>query len=51
VLPEHAETRLSTVDIHTRNMVEFTGYRKFEGESTISFDDAEPPAAPVKIKH
>jgi hypothetical protein len=51
VLPVHAETRLATKDIHTRNLVEFSGYRKFEGESTISFDDAEPPPAPVKIKH
>ncbi len=52
VLPLHAETRLATAELHTRNIVEFAGYRKFEGESTISFDDAEPPAAQQpKIKH
>jgi hypothetical protein len=50
VLPLHAETRLATARIHTRNMVDFSGFRKFEGESTISFDDAEPPPPP-KIKH
>jgi urease beta subunit len=50
VLPLHAEIRLSTGQIRTRNMVEFAGYRKFEGESTITFDDTEPPP-PVKIKH
>jgi hypothetical protein len=50
VLPLHAEVRLATGQIHTRNMVEFTGYRKFEGESTITFDDPEPPPPP-KIKH
>jgi hypothetical protein len=51
VLPLHAQTRLATADIHTRNVVEFSGYRKFEGESTISFDDADPASPPVKIKH
>ena len=54
VLPLHSETRLSTADIHTRNVIEFTGYRKFEGESTISFDDtdpAPPPATKTPIKH
>ena len=49
VLPLHAETRLGTAAIHTRNLMDFSGYRKFEGESTITFDDAESP--PVKIKH
>jgi hypothetical protein len=51
VLPIHAETRLATAQIHTRNMVDFTGYRKFEGESTITFDDSEPPAGKNPIKH
>lgn len=50
VLPLHAEVRLSTGQMHTRNMAEFTGYRKFEGESTITFGDPEPPP-PGKIKH
>ncbi len=50
VLPLHAEIRLSTGQMHTRNMAEFTGYRKFEGESTITFGDPEP-LPPGKIKH
>lgn len=50
ILPIRSETRLATADIHTRNMVEFTGYRKFQGESTITFGDPEPPPDP-KIKH
>jgi hypothetical protein len=50
VLPLHAETRLSTAVIHTRNVAEFTGYRKFEGDSTITFEDGEAPP-PGKIKH
>jgi hypothetical protein len=50
VLPLHAEIRLGTGQIRTRNIVEFTGYRKFEGESTITFDDPESPP-PGKIKH
>jgi hypothetical protein len=51
-LPLRAETRLATADIHTRNMVEFSGYRKFEGKSTISFGDEAPPTATGgKIKH
>jgi hypothetical protein len=50
VLPLHADIRLGTAQIHTRNLLEFTGYRKFEGESTITFDDPEPPQA-GKIKH
>jgi hypothetical protein len=50
VLPLRAEIRLSTVQIHTRNIIEFSGYRKFEGRSTITFGDPEPPP-PGKIKH
>jgi hypothetical protein len=49
-LPLRAENRMATPDIHTRNMVDFTGYRKFEGNSTITFGD-EAPAAGTKIKH
>jgi hypothetical protein len=50
VLPLHADIRLGTAQIHTRNLMEFTGYRKFEGESTITFGDPEP-LPPGKIKH
>lgn len=50
ILPLSAETRLSTASIKTRNMVQFTGYRKFEGESSITFGDEDPPAT-GKIKH
>jgi hypothetical protein len=42
LLPLHAEVRMEPRDYHsTRNQVEFTGYRKFTGESSISFGDAE----------
>lgn len=37
LLPLHADIRMSTERIHTRNVVEFSGYRKFTGESTITF--------------
>jgi hypothetical protein len=50
VLPLHADIRLGTALIHTRNLLEFTGYRKFEGESTITFDDPEPPPT-GRVKH
>ncbi len=49
ILPLRAETRLATETIHTRNMTEFARYRKFEGESSITFGDEAPPAG--KIKH
>lgn len=49
-LPLRAENRMATHDIHTRNMVEFSKYRKFEGESTITFGDEATPPEP-KIKH
>lgn len=42
-LPLRAETRLSTSDIHTRNLADFGGYKKFEGESTITFGDPVTP--------
>jgi hypothetical protein len=38
LLPLHAEIRMSTDYILTRNVIDFTGYRKFEGESKITFD-------------
>jgi len=37
LLPLHADIRMSTDRIHTRNRVAFSGYRKFAGESTITF--------------
>jgi hypothetical protein len=46
-LPTHATIRMDTREVRTRNDVEFSAYRKFAGESTISFGDpGEPP-----IKH
>jgi hypothetical protein len=51
LLPLHAEVRMMPRDynIETRNDVEFTEFRKFTGESSISFGDspdAKPAAAP-----
>jgi hypothetical protein len=43
LLPLRAEIRMSTDYILTRNVIEFTGYRKFEGESKITFDQDPPP--------
>jgi hypothetical protein len=37
LLPLRAEVRMATEHLHTRNVVEFEGYRKFTGESTITF--------------
>jgi hypothetical protein len=37
LLPLRADVRLSTDRLNTRNLVEFHGYRKFSGESTITF--------------
>jgi hypothetical protein len=37
LLPIRAEVRMGTEHLHTRNLVEFHGYRKFTGESTITF--------------
>jgi hypothetical protein len=52
VLPLRADVRMIPRDNHplSRNVVEFTGYRKFTGESAISFGDPvdEKPAAPAK---
>jgi hypothetical protein len=42
LLPLHAEVRMEPRDYPaTRNQVEFTSYRKFTGEASISFGDAE----------
>jgi hypothetical protein len=37
LLPLRADVRMATDRLHTRNLVEFHGYRKFSGESTITF--------------
>jgi hypothetical protein len=37
LLPLRADVRMSANRLHTRNLVEFHGYRKFTGESTITF--------------
>ena len=56
VLPLHAEVRMGTGYIHTKNEVTFSGFHKFQGESTITFDtdaDAKTDAKTGKdpIKH
>jgi hypothetical protein len=45
LLPLRAEARMKTTRIQYRNVVDFTDYRKFTGESSISFDtpDASKP--------
>jgi hypothetical protein len=43
LLPLHAEVRMATPNVSIRNEVKFVGYRKFNGESTITFD---PPGKP-----
>ena len=45
-LPAHATIRMETRFLRTRNEIEFSAYRKFQGESTISFGD--PPAGVKK---
>jgi hypothetical protein len=40
LLPLHADARMATVQLKTRNVMDFTGYRKFTGESTITFEGA-----------
>jgi hypothetical protein len=52
VLPLRAEVRMGTGYIHTKNEVTFSGFRKFQGESTITFDtDADDKTAKDPIKH
>jgi hypothetical protein len=41
LLPLRAEIRMSTDYILTRNLIDFTAYRKFEGESKITFDQVK----------
>lgn len=47
LLPLRADERMFSPQIQFKNVVEFRDYRKFNGESTISFDVPEP-AAPEK---
>lgn len=45
LLPLHADARMATYQVRTRNVMAFTGYRKFAGESTITFqvpEDSNP---------
>ena len=52
VLPLHADVRMGTGYMHTKNEVTFSGFRKFQGESTITFDtDGDDKAAKDPIKH
>ncbi len=37
LLPLHADARMATIQLRTRNVMNFTAYRKFAGESTITF--------------
>ena len=37
LLPLRADMRMSATGLNTRNLIEFNGYRKFSGESTITF--------------
>jgi hypothetical protein len=37
LLPVHAETTMAAARYKTRNEVDFTGYRKFQSEATITF--------------
>ena len=37
LLPLRAEVRMATDNLHIRNLVEFHGYRRFAGESRITF--------------
>jgi hypothetical protein len=42
LLPLRADERMKTARLQFKNVVEFHDYRKFTGESTISFDVPEP---------
>jgi hypothetical protein len=47
LLPLRAEARIHTARVQFRNVAEFTGYRKFTGESSISFDVPDAGSAPA----
>jgi hypothetical protein len=52
VLPLHADVRMGTGYIHTKNEVTFSGFHKFQGESTITFDtDGDDKTGKDPIKH
>jgi hypothetical protein len=42
LLPLRVENRMKTAQVNFKNVVEFQNYRKFTGESTISFDGPDP---------
>lgn len=44
LLPLRVENNMKTAQLHFRNVIEFKDYRKFTGESTISFDVPDPDA-------
>ena len=48
LLPLRVENRMKTARISFKNVVEFKEYRKFTGESTISFGEAESDGASEK---
>ncbi len=48
VLPLRSESRMAARGIRTRNLSQFSGYRKFEGKSTISFGDPDPEQPKIK---
>lgn len=48
LLPLRAEARMRTTKIQYRNVVDFMDYRKFTGESSISFDTPDTAPEPVK---
>jgi hypothetical protein len=47
LLPLRVDNRMKTSQLYFKNVVEFKDYRKFTGESTISFDVPDPDATPV----
>ncbi|HEY3835361.1 MAG TPA: hypothetical protein VGL72_02265, partial [Bryobacteraceae bacterium] len=48
LLPLRVDNRLKTSMIYFKNVVQFTDYRKFTGESTISFEGPDIPDTPEK---
>jgi hypothetical protein len=46
LLPLRVDNRLKTAQVYFKNVVEFKDYRKFTGESTISFDAPDVPGTP-----
>ena len=48
LLPLHADNRMGTIQLKTRNVIDFSAYRKFAGESTITYEAL--PDEPAKEK-